>query len=312
MLARFIQTAVITGPTGAVGTALCKFLLNAGVTVFAVCRPGSSRANALPQDTALHKVACDVADYAKLPTLIHQPVDAFFHLAWAHTTGAGRNDMPSQIANIRGTVEAVSAAASLGCKVFIGVGSQAEYGRSQVPLCSNTPVFPENGYGMAKLCAGQMSRVEAHRLGMDHVWIRLLSVYGPYDSPNTMIMATIRKLLAGECPALTAGEQQWDYLYASDAAHALWLAAVQGHDSAVYPLGSGQARPLRDYIIALREAIDPRLPLGFGQLPYSPQQVMYLQADISTFQQDTGFTPVVSFENGIRQTIAWVRKEKNV
>lgn len=70
---------------------------------------------------------------------------------------------------------------------FVGAGSQAEYGRVNHALTPDTPCFPENGYGMAKLCAGQMSRVECEKLGLVHIWPRILSVYGPYDGKNAMI-----------------------------------------------------------------------------------------------------------------------------
>lgn len=283
---RQIQTVIVTGPTGAVGTALCSRLLQAGCTVVAVCRPGSPRAVALPKDANLYVVACDAANLADLPQCmaaagLPMQADAFFHLAWAHTIGAGRNDMPAQIENIRYTIDAVRTAAAMGCRVFVGAGSQAEYGRVDGVLRADTPTNPESGYGMAKLCAGQMSRTEAAALGMDHVWARILSVYGPHDGPNTMISATIQKLLAGQCPDLTAGEQKWDYLYSADAADALYRMACHGRSGAVYPVGSGTARPLREYIETLRDAIDLALPLGLGKIPYGPQQVMFLQADIT-------------------------------
>lgn len=171
MIERNIKTVIVTGPTGAVGTALCSRLLQAGCTVVAVCRPGSPRAVALPKDANLYVVACDAANLADLPQCMAAaglPVqaDAFFHLAWAHTIGAGRNDMPAQIENIRYTIDAVRAAAAMGCRVFVGTGSQAEYGRVDGVLRADTPTNPENGYGMAKLCAGQMSRTEAAALGM--------------------------------------------------------------------------------------------------------------------------------------------------
>lgn len=308
---RNIQTAVVTGPTGAIGIALCEKLLRENVTVYAVCRPGSSRIKDLPKAAALHVVECDAKELATLPQKMEGvSVDAFFHFAWAHTIGQGRNDMPAQIENIQSTIDAVRAAKALGCQVFLGAGSQAEYGRVEGLLKSDTPAFPENGYGMAKLCAGQMSRVEAKALGIDHVWARILSVYGPHDGPMTMISGTIRKLLAGERPALTAGIQRWDYLYAGDAADAFYLAACHGRNGAVYPLGSGQAMPLKDYIIQMRDAIDPALPLGLGEVPYGPLQVMHLQADISALQADTGFAPKTPFAEGIRKTIDWVKREQ--
>lgn len=309
---RNIQTAVVTGPTGAIGIALCEKLLRENVTVYAVCRPGSARIKDLPKAEALHVVECDAKELATLPQKMEGiPVDAFFHFAWAHTIGQGRNDMPAQIENIQSTIDAVRAAKALGCQVFLGAGSQAEYGRVEGLLKSDTPAFPENGYGMAKLCAGQMSRVEAKALGIDHVWVRILSVYGPYDGPMTMISGTIRKLLAGEKPALTAGVQRWDYLYAGDAADAFYLAACHGQSGAVYPLGSGQAMPLKDYIIQMRDAIDPALPLGLGEVPYGPLQVMHLQADISALQADTGFAPKTPFAEGIRKTVAWTKQRQN-
>lgn len=308
---RNIQTAVVTGPTGAIGIALCEKLLRENVTVYAVCRPGSSRIKDLPKAAALHVVECDAKELATLPQKMEGvSVDAFFHFAWAHTIGQGRNDMPAQIENIQSTIDAVRAAKALGCQVFLGAGSQAEYGRVEGLLKSDTPVFPENGYGMAKLCAGQMSRVEAKALDIDHVWVRILSVYGPHDGPMTMISGTIRKLLAGERPALTAGIQRWDYLYAGDAADAFYLAACHGRNGAVYPLGSGQAMPLKDYIIQMRDAIDPALPLGLGEVPYGPLQVMHLQADISALQADTGFAPKTPFAEGIRRTMDWVKREQ--
>ena len=190
MTKRNLHTAVVTGPTGAIGMALCRRLLTAGMTVYAVCRPGSPRAAALPQHPALYRVDCDAAALDTLPERLAGrageggSADAFFHLAWAHTIGPGRNDMPAQIENIRHTVMAVRAGAKLGCRVFVGVGSQAEYGRTRGKLCPDTPAFPETGYGMAKLCAGQMARAECRALGMAGIWTRVLSVYGPHDGPR--------------------------------------------------------------------------------------------------------------------------------
>ena len=307
---RKIETAVVTGPTGAIGQALCRRLLDEGIRVVAVCHHGGARAFALPSGEGFTRVFCDLEEYAKLASLVSGTADAFFHFAWSNTTGSGRNDMTAQVRNIQHALEACRIAAQLGCQVFIGAGSQAEYGRTDCALAPDTPCFPENGYGMAKLCAGQMTRVECRSLGIDHIWPRILSVYGPYDGKQAMVPSVIHELLQGKAPALTAGEQLWDYLYADDAADALYRMALHGKDGAVYPLGSGAACPLREYIEELRDAIDPSLPLGFGEVAYGPQQVMHLQADISALQRDTGFAPSTDFSTGIRKTIEWVRSQE--
>ena len=197
----------------------------------------------------------------------------------------------------------------LGCGRFVGAGSQAEYGRLGI-LRPDTPFRQENGYGMAKWCAGMMSRLRCQQLGMEHVWIRVLSVYGPYDGPNTMVMSTINKLLAGETAETTKGEQLWDYLFSKDAGKAFYLAGENGKNGAVYCLGSGQKYPLHEYITKIREVTAPEAVIHFGAVPYAENQVMHLCADITSLQEDTGFEPETSFEDGIRQTVNWYKKER--
>ncbi len=293
------------------GSTLARLLENDGVRVFAVVRPGSKKLSNIPAHAQITIVECALCDLSLLSEKIAQPCDAFFHFAWADTFGQGRNDMHSQIANIQYTVDAVRAAKALHCKVFVGAGSQAEYGRVEGVLRPDTPCFPENGYGMAKLCAGQMSRAECQALDMRHIWARILSVYGPADNDFTLISSTVSALLRGDSPRLTKGEQLWDFLYCEDAARALYAMAQNGRDGAIYPLGGGNARPLCEYITQLRDIAAPSLPLQFGAVPYAPKQVMHLEADITALTADTGFVPETSFETGINKTVQWIKEQQN-
>ena len=300
-----IRTAVVNGSLGAVGSALVGCLLEAGVKTYAVVPPNVPYEGIVP--TGAKVVSCDMRELSRLPGLIGERADAYFHLAWMGTIGPKRDDMLLQTENIRSAVEAVRAAKEMGCQVYVGSGSQAECGRVEGLVRQDTPCFPTNGYGIAKLCAGQMTRIECRKAGIRHVWARILSAYGPNDGPLSVVPTILGKLLAGEKPSLTAGEQLWDFLYSGDVAQALYCMALSGRDGAVYPVGSGRARPLREYFEIIRDAVDPSLPLGIGELPYPPNQVMHLQADIAPLQADTGFAPSVSFEEGVRRTIAWRR-----
>ncbi|MCI8417944.1 MAG: NAD(P)-dependent oxidoreductase [Lachnospiraceae bacterium] len=304
-----MKQVVITGPTGAVGVGLVRACIREGARVYALVRPGSPRIGQLPRHPLVQVVPVDIRELEKAKSQLPKGCEVFYHLAWEGTFGDNRNNMELQVTNIRHTLDAVKLAVALGCKAFVGAGSQAEYGRVEGDLTPQAPTFPENGYGMAKLCAGQMSRELCRSLGIRHVWTRILSVYGPCDGAGTMIMSTIRRLLAGECPPLTAGEQQWDYLYSKDAGRALYLLGEKGKDGAVYCLGSGKARPLREYIVELRDVVALGAQLGFGAIPYGPGQVMRLCADISTLTRDTGFVPEYSFGEGIRETCAWVQEQ---
>lgn len=305
-----MERIIITGPTGAIGIALIQQCIQDGTEVYAVCRKNSKRIKRIPKHTKIHIREYDLDELKDISVSDIPKCDVFYHLGWEATTGESRNDMSLQLKNVQYTLDAVRVAERLGCKVFVGAGSQAEYGRSEGKLNESTPVFPENGYGMAKLCAGQMSRIECNKRGIKHIWTRILSVYGPYDNEASMIVQTIQKLLQGEKPVFTKAEQLWDYLYCEDAARALFLLGKSGKGNKTYCIGSGKAHKLVDYIYMLRDQINPESPLGIGEIPYGKNQVMYLCADIKDLQEDTGFQPKVSFEEGIRNTISWKRNER--
>lgn len=306
--------AIVTGSTGMLGVALIKLLLEEGFNVVAVARPGSKRINNIPEDDRVSVVELELEDMGLLPGVLSSigvtNAKYFFHLAWDGTFGNSRNDMDCQTANIKASLDAVAAAGSLGCEGFMGAGSQAEYGRVMdgTKLSDKTPTNPENGYGIAKLCAGQMTRIKCEELGMKHVWVRILSTYGMLDGAHTMVMSIIKACQEGRRASCTKGEQMWDYLYAKDAARAFYLALSKGKSGSIYPIGSGNVMPLKDYIVAIRDACSKvygkEMPeIGFGDVDYYPGQVMYLCADIDNLTKDTGFVPQYSFEEGILELV---------
>lgn len=307
-----MKRVIITGPTGAIGIALIQELLKHDIPVTAVCHRGSKRISRLPVSEQLTVVECNLDELSGLPDMLEYNYDVFYHLAWACTTGDSRNNIQAQLQNLQYTMDAVETARDLGCKRFVGAGSQAEYGRYEGMLNAGTPVFPENAYGMAKLAAGQMSRIRCEQLGMEHIWTRVLSVYGPYDGEGTLIISLIRQLLRGESPKCTKGEQIWDYIYAKDAGRAFYLLGDRGQNGRVYCIGSGKGRLLAEYMKEVRNRINPKLHIGFGKIPYGDKQVMHLCADITELQNDTGFTIQYSFEQGIQETIDWCRTEMEI
>lgn len=308
---RNVKRVIVTGGTGAIGTALIAELIRNGIEVTVLVRAGSARIRQIPESPLVGIRECaldELSRYAE--TYAEEPADAFFHLGWSGTYGAERDDMNLQLQNVRHTLDAVDLAKRAGCRVFVGVGSQAEYGR--VPdgtrISASLPCNPQSGYGIAKYTAGKMSARKCAQNGIRHVWARLLSAYGPCDSPNTLVMSSVIRFLKGEDGNFTKGDQMWDYLYSGDMARALVAMAERGRDGKVYPVGSGTVRRLSEYITAIRDHVDPACRLHFGAIPYYPDQVMYLCADIDELTADTGFVPVVGFDEGIEKTVAWYKE----
>lgn len=292
---------IVTGGTGVIGSALVRRALERGDEVCVIVHRGSSRVGSLPQDPHLRIVECDLCDYGQLS--LDGKHDAMVHLAWEKTFGASRDDADIQARNIQYTLDACRLAERSGCSVFVGAGSQAEYGVRSVPLTADLPVRPESGYGIAKYAAGKLSALLCRQLGLRHNWVRVLSVYGPNDGANTLISYLIRELKEGRAPQLTKCEQIWDYLYADDAADAFLAVADRGGDGKVYPLGSGTGRPLSEYVEEVREAVNPAVGVAYGAKEYYPHQPMHLVADVRELARDTGWRCHTPFMEGIRRIV---------
>ncbi len=307
-----VKRAVVTGATGMIGVALVNELAANGCEVVALVRPGSEHAARLGHGAgnAVKVVECGLEKLDRFDANVGR-CDVFYHLGWSGTSPEQRRSPAAQERNIGYTLEAVRLAERLGCRRFVGSGSQAEYGSGGL-LSPDSPTAPSSAYGVAKYAAGALARLECASRGMDCLWVRIFSVYGRYDLPGTMISTALDALENGRKPSFTPAVQLWDYLECGDAARALRLVgqSARACGQKVYCLGSGEARPLREYIEQLRDIVSPGAPLGIGELGYAGGGApLSLCADISALTADTGFLPEVSFAEGIRRLAAWRRQK---
>lgn len=295
---------LLTGGTGFLGSWVLERLLADRHQVAVLVRPGNDPwriRGLLPSCTAL------AGEMAALPDLARFGPQAVLHLAWSGVSNQARND-PGQGGNVGHTLALVEAAAKAGAKSFLGLGSQAEYGPCGHAIDEDTPCRPTTLYGEAKLAAARAAEARCRELGLRFAWLRVFSAYGPRDHDYWMIPSLIRALLKRQRPALTAGEQMWDYLWSGDTAEAVVAVMTAGAEG-VFNLGSGKAVPLRVVIEEIRDRIDPSLPLGFGDIPYRPDQVMRLEADISRLRRATGWGPRMSLQEGLARTVEWYRHD---
>jgi UDP-glucose 4-epimerase len=300
--------AFLTGASGQLGASLAALLVRHGEEVAVMARPTSDL-------TCLEGIEGEVSvfrgDMAELSTVAEQIAawrpDVAFHVGW-QGVGAKERNHPTQLTvNLAGSLMLWGHLAASGCRTWIGVGSQAEYGPQRGVLTEALSPDPQTLYGVAKLGVGQYTQRLAAVAGIRHVWLRLLATYGPRDNPGHLIPSVIRQLLAGERPALTLGEQIVDYLFVEDAAAALYRAAVSPTVQGTYNLASGRPVTIRALVEQARDLIDPALPLGWGEIPYRPDQVMRLEADVQALRTAAGWGPQVDLVDGLRMTIDWYK-----
>lgn len=304
-----MKRVIITGASGPLGIVLINECIRNNVEVMAIVRPDSRKQGDVPMHPLVHIVKCDICNIRDLINTTDTVYDVCFHLAWTHTSDEGRNNPVLQAENILYTLNVAEFAQRMGCKTFIGAGSQAEYGPQREKIDESTNEKPTSLYGITKLAAGHLVMEYCRQHDMRCNWIRIFAVYGPYENDYILTSYIIRTLLAKEKPILTQSEQIWDYLYCEDAAKALYLVADRANASGIYCLGSGRGQSLATYITMIRDAIDPELPLGIGEKPYADNQIMHLEADITKITTEVGFKPSFSFQEGIEKTIAWYQKD---
>lgn len=297
----------LTGATGFVGSHVARELIAHHHTVAALIRPASNRwriAEVLPSLVvidgdvpALHNATAPIRAF--LP-------DAIIHTAWQGVASGARNDT-AQIENIVATTKLVELAHTVGCRTFIGLGSQAEYGIYQHAISEDMPANPVTMYGAAKLSASILTQRLCELNTIRCVWLRLFSAYGPADNRAWLLPYVILSLLRGETPALTAGTQMWDYIFVEDVARAIHLAAANATMRGVYNIGSGEIHSIRTIVEQARDLIDSQRTLGFGQITYRPDQVMHLQAEVTRLRA-CGWSPQVALTEGLRRTVTWFRE----
>lgn len=300
---------VITGATSMIGAALVQECLKHNVQVVALIRASSKNADRLPKSDLVQIVDCTLENLAQIDPDKIGSCDVFYHIAWANTDKVGRLNPELQQQNIAYTLAALELAHKLGCKKFIGAGSQAEYGiHVDMPTRPDSQVLPQMAYGVCKYAAGRLGELRAKQLNMDFLWVRIFSVYGANDIPGTMIRSTLEKLLQGQHCSFTEGTHCWDYLHSTDAGRAFFLIGQKSHGHKIYCLGSGIARPLREYIEIMRDLAAPGSVLGFGEIPYPDGRGINLQADISSLVADTGWKPQISFADGIVNILLYMKR----
>ncbi|MDR2734408.1 MAG: NAD(P)-dependent oxidoreductase [Spirochaetota bacterium] len=298
---------VITGATGMLGSHLAELCLSEGHTVLAIVRRNSPKLSNIEgciKKNGFELLELNFDEYAGFVPGTRR-ADVFFHLAWNGVFGAARNEVQKQLDNIQYTIDAVSMARQLACDRFVFAGSNAEYGPvcEDKPLSPETPCRPELGYGVAKYGAGKLASLLCRQNNIKYNNIRCFQLYGKRDDESTFISYLISTIGKGERPSLTSCEQVYDCCYVKDADRAFLLVGEKGKDGAVYVLGSGNVCKLRSLVEKLRDIINPSVPLGFGEKQGGSNLSLFLMADISQLEADTGYRPSYSITEGFEDML---------
>lgn len=206
-------------------------------------------------------------------------------------------------------MHAISICEDMACTRFINLGMVGEYVSLDGLINENWIPSPADVYGAVKVAVRNLLSVQASLCGIEMIDTILCSTYGEFRFDDNVISYTVKKLLKRECPEYGHLEQMWDFLYAGDAAYALYLIGQKGLGGKTYCIGSGIYRHLYEYIEVIRDMIDPSLSLGIGRLGNKYEKVLNSCVDTFQLQKDTGVRPQFSFEEGMERTIAYFKED---
>lgn len=301
------KIAIVTGASGFVGNATVNELLNNGYTVYAVIRD-KSKFKFSNYDRCI-PVVCDLSEIDKLGKFVsNKDISYFYNFAWGGTSGEKRADPNIQLDNVKFTIECLKVAKKIGCSRFINAGSIMEIETIKAAFSQGNKPGLGYIYGSAKLVSHTMCKSVAASLGIDLIWPMITNAYGVGEVSARLVNTTIQKCIRGENPQFTAATQNYDFVYIDDVARAFRLIAEEGHPFSDYLIGSSNAKPLKQFLLEMKNEVAPTIDFLFGNVPFTGVNLELSDFDCSLTEKDTGFKANISFAEGCRKTYDWWTK----
>lgn len=296
---------VITGATSFIGSELTRFAVECGNEVYAVCRNILKAKDIFYENELLHLIRMDMYDFLNIDKYVSD-VDVFIHFAWDGTKVSQRDNEDLHAQNIQYTINAMTVAKRIGCKLFVDAGSQAEYGVVTSVISEETICSPFSEYGKAKLAVYEKGKKYCREIGINYLHLRIFSVFGENDHPHTLVMSALQKMLRNEPIALSNCTQKWNFLYIKDTVQQIYRLVNSIYDDEyfvcdVYNIASSDTRILREFVYEMKQITASESVLHFGEI--KSDHVVSLNPDISKTYNRIQYISNYTFDMAIRKII---------
>jgi UDP-glucose 4-epimerase len=203
--------------------------------------------------------------------------------------------------NVQGTVRMLECARRARVRKFVYAASSSCYGIAQVPTTEEHPVAPQYPYALSKYL-GELAVMHWHQVyGMPANSIRIFNAYGTRSRTSGAYGAVfgvfLRQKLAGQ-PFTVVGDgtQRRDFIYASDLAAAFLCAAETELSGRIYNVGAGNPQPVNRLVELFEGPV--------VHIPKRPGEPDCTWADVSKVRRELGWSPRISFEEGVAKVVA--------
>jgi UDP-glucose 4-epimerase len=303
------MNAVVTGGAGFIGSHIVDALVAQGRTATVFDDLSSGKRENIGAGITL--TVGDVRDKQAVGTALSDGVDCVFHLAAQIDVRRAVEDpgFDAQV-NVGGAINVLSACVEAHVRRFVMSSTGgALYGEpSRLPANEQSAIQPLSPYGVSKYCAEQYIEYFHRMYGLETVILRYANVYGPRQDPNGeagVVGIFARHILLGQsCIVYGDGEQTRDFVFVDDIAQANML-AMQG-PFGTFNIGTGVETSLNQLLAAFESVVGH--PVTREYAPARAGEVQRIALDAEKARHELGWKPSVSLEDGLAQTLAWVRQ----
>jgi UDP-glucose 4-epimerase len=218
--------------------------------------------------------------------------------------------------NIRGSINVIECAWKYGAKriVYISSGG-AVYGEPiYLPCDEEHPILPICPYGASKHTVEHYLHMYYVNYGLRYTVLRYANVYGPRQDPQGeagVIAIFTGRMLNGQGTLINGdGNQERDFVYVGDCARANLLALARTSEGAIYNLGSGYGTSVNEIFRQLKKITGYQLDAVYGPAKIGETRQIYLKVDKA--RQELDWTPSVSLDEGLAQTVEYFRTTERV
>jgi nucleoside-diphosphate-sugar epimerase len=304
---------LVTGGAGFIGSHLCEELIRRGERVRVVDSLITGKRENLAHLPQVEFLQGDLADIDVARRAV-QGIEYVLHQAAIPSVPRSVEDpVTSNRANIDASLSVLVAARDAGVRRMVYAGSSSAYGNSEtLPKVETMPTAPLSPYALQKLVAEQYCQMFTSLYGFETVTIRYFNVFGPRQDPSSPYSGVISLFISALCedrrPTIYGdGEQTRDFTYVANVVDGVLRAChAPGASGEIINVATGGRISLKQLFETVKRKVGSQLEPIYSE-PRAGD-VRDSQADIGKAERLLGYTPSVSFDDGLGRTVAWYRE----
>ncbi|GAB4416503.1 MAG: SDR family NAD(P)-dependent oxidoreductase [Thermodesulfovibrionales bacterium] len=314
-----MKTILVTGCAGFIGCKVSEKLLETGYSVVGIdnmndyydprLKEWRLKELRVQNDFIFHQG--DIGDFGKVRTIFaNHKIDAVINLAARAGVRASVEDPWVYLdTNVKGTLNLLECCREFGVRKFVLASTSSIYGLNAVPFTeSDNTDHPLAPYSATKKAAEVLCYTYHYLYGIDISIPRYFTVYGPAGRPDMSCFKFIKNIDTGRLiPVYGDGKQKRDFTYIDDIAEGT-LRCLQPFGYEVFNLGNDNPVELLYVINLIEENLGKKAVIGWHER--HPADVPATWADIEKSKRLLKWSPTMSIEEGIRNTVQWYRENR--